>query len=161
MPWPAPGELESYLDDGVGWDGAHAYLCRVQARLHWVPRQALDLASAHYGVSYASLVERVSLTPFFSLEPRGDLVVELCRGWACREAGADAVLTALEVLSGLHCGQTRADGALSLVGVSCLGYCAVGPNARIGGRVCHQLSPDQAATLLQSPGTNVQKPKNP
>lgn len=152
---PAPGQLEAWLDHGVGAGGARSYLRKVQAKLHWIPREALSLASEHYAVAYAGLLEEVSLSPWFSLEPRGDHVVELCRGLACRDAGADTILARLESLSGLKSGQTSPDGSLSLLGSPCMGHCAVGPNARVGGRFCHNLTPDQAAALLQKPGTKL------
>jgi formate dehydrogenase subunit gamma len=148
---PQPGQLEAWLDHGVGPGGARSYLRKIQSRLHWVPREALSLASDHYEVSYASLLEEVTLSPYFSLEPRGERVVELCRGLACRDAGSDAIVAHLEALSGLKLGETSPDGALSLLGIPCMGHCAIGPNARLQGRFCHNLTPETAASLLQRP----------
>jgi NADH:ubiquinone oxidoreductase subunit E len=151
---PQPGQLEAWLDHGVGVGGARSYLRKVQAQLHWLPREAVELAAEHYDVSFVSLYEDVSFSPYFSLEPRGERVIELCQGLACREAGSDALLRELEDLTGLKNGQTDAEGTLTLLGCACFGRCALGANARVQGRFQSGLGPGQGATLLQDPGTD-------
>jgi NADH:ubiquinone oxidoreductase subunit E len=139
--------LQSWLDHGVGPGGARSYLRKVQARLHWVPREAIRLASEHYQVSYASLMEDLSFNPAFSLEPRGERVLELCQGLACSEVGARELLRQLEGLSGLRPGETAADGSCSLLAGPCQGRCAIGANARLNGELRWGLGPDSAKEL--------------
>jgi len=150
MSVPAPdleSKLQDWLDHGVGPGGARSYLRKVQARLHWVPREAISLASAHYQVGYGDLMMELSFNPAFSLEPRGERVLELCQGLACREAGAAELLRRMEGLSGLRQGQTAADGSCSLLTGPCQGRCAIGPNARLNGEARWGLSLDAAAAL--------------
>jgi NADH-quinone oxidoreductase subunit E len=140
-------DLKAWLDHGVGSGGARSYLRMVQARLHWVPREAISLASEHYQVAYADLMMELSFNPAFSLEPRGERVLELCQGLACSEVGARDLLRSLEGLSGLKPGQTAADGACSLLAGPCQGRCAIGPNARLNGEARWGLELGQAHEL--------------
>jgi NADH:ubiquinone oxidoreductase subunit E len=150
MPAPAhelEAKLSDWLDHGVGPGGARSYLRKVQARLHWVPREAISLASEHYQVAYADLMMELSFNPAFSLEPRGERVLELCQGLACSEVGSQELLRRLEGLSGLRQGQTAADGSCSLLAGPCQGRCAIGANARLNGEARWGLGPDSAAEL--------------
>ncbi|HXC65317.1 MAG TPA: NAD(P)H-dependent oxidoreductase subunit E [bacterium] len=141
-------QLQSWLDHGTGLGGARSYLRLVQARLHWVPREAISLASGHYQVAYADLMMELSFNPAFSLEPRGARVLELCQGLACREVGSQELLRRLEGLSGLRQGETAADGSCSLLAGPCQGRCAIGPNARLNGEARWGLGFEQAPDLM-------------
>jgi formate dehydrogenase subunit gamma len=44
-------------------------------------------------------------------------------------------------------GETRADGAVTLESVYCLGLCASGPSALVDGRPVGRLSPDDLSGL--------------
>lgn len=155
MSAPAAGQLEAWLHPGDGSGDARAYLRRVQAQLHWVPREALLLACEQYQVSLASLYEEVSLSPYFSLEPRGERVIEVCQGLSCREVGGAEILKEFERLAGLKAGQTGPDAKLSLLGVGCFGRCAIGANVRSDGQFCHNFTPAQAAAVLQALGKSA------
>jgi NADH:ubiquinone oxidoreductase subunit E len=134
-------QLRAWLDHGVGAGGARSYLRRVQARLHWVPRDVVEWAAEHYGLTFAGLYADVALNPEFSLEPRGERVLELCQGLACREVGAGELLGALERLCGLKRGETAAYGSASLIASPCQGRCATGANARLNGQLMSGLGP--------------------
>jgi NADH:ubiquinone oxidoreductase subunit E len=140
-------ELSAWLDHGVGIGGARSYLRKVQARLHWVPREAISLASEHYQVDYGDLMMELSFNPAFSLEPRGERVLEICQGLACGEVGSLDLLRRLEGLSGLRQGQTAADGSCSLLAGPCQGRCAIGANARLNGEARWGLGPESADAL--------------
>src|ERR1019366_7498058 len=95
------------------------FLRAVQAELNWVPREAMELAAERFGISYRQVYEQVAFSPGFSLEERGQVVLEVCGGLACREAGNPAILRALETVSGLQVGDTSADGRMSLCRQTC------------------------------------------
>jgi Thioredoxin-like [2Fe-2S] ferredoxin len=84
----------------------------------------------------------------YTAQARGR-ALDICQGLACREVGAEALLAALERLSGLRRGRTAEDGGLSLAAGICQGRCAIGPNASLNGRVFCVEGPWQAEALLK------------
>ena len=137
--------LQELLTDSASLS---VFLRAVQARLNWVPREALNLGAERFNTTYMAAYEQVAFSPAFSLEERGRAVIEVCAGLACREAGSPALLRALERVSGVPTGTTKADGSLSLCRQSCFGRCAIGPNVRVAGEIHPNQSPEGAQALL-------------
>ena len=127
-----------------------AFLRSVQARLHWVPREAMNIAADRFNTTYMAVYEQVAFSPAFSLEERGRVVFEVCHGLACKEAGSVPVLRALEQAGGIQTGQTKADGSLSICRQACFGRCAIGPNLRVNGDYFANQTPESATALLRS-----------
>ncbi len=70
----------------------------------------------------------------FRRTPTGRHVVKICRAESCQSRGGAAVEAAVQDRLGVAMGETRADGAVTLEAVFCLGLCAIGPNALVDGR---------------------------
>lgn len=64
----------------------------------------------------------------------GRHIVKLCRAESCQARGGRAVERAAVARLGTTMGSTRADGAVTLEPVYCLGLCAIGPAALVDGR---------------------------
>lgn len=128
------------------------FLRAVQASLNWIPREAMELASGRFGVSYPRVYEEASLSPEFSTEPRGELVILVCRGLACSESQSVDVLKDWEKTLGLREGETSRDGRSSLCLQNCFGRCAIGPNIKIGNNFYSGQKPGEALKLIQSLG---------
>jgi NADH:ubiquinone oxidoreductase subunit E len=126
------------------------FLRAVQSELHWIPREAMELAAERFGVSYMSVYEQAAFSSGFSLEPRGEIVLEVCHGLACKEVGSPAILRALEQVSGLKAGEMSADGRLSLCKQICYGHCAIGPNIRLQGALHAGQTSESAQALLKA-----------
>ncbi len=110
---------------------ARQYLTHVQERLHWIPRQAIELASDHFSEPYIELYQSVAFDPDISLEPRGTHVIEVCRGLACREAGSDRISEECSRALGIKVGETTSEGLFTLLTRHCFGRCAIGPNVKV------------------------------
>jgi bidirectional [NiFe] hydrogenase diaphorase subunit len=82
---------------------------------------------------------------FFSLKPTGEHTCVVCTGTACYVKGADALIRALEELTGAHIGETTSDGRVSLVGARCLGACGIAPAVVLDGNVRGKESPESLA----------------
>jgi NADH-quinone oxidoreductase subunit E len=144
---PSAEELQGLLRDSASLS---LFLRAVQARMNWIPREAMELAAERFGVSYMKVYEQAAFTPGFSLEPRGELVLEVCHGLACKEAGSPAILRALEQATGMKAGEMSSDGRLSLCRQICYGRCAIGPNIRLKGDFYSGQDPESAQALLKA-----------
>jgi NADH:ubiquinone oxidoreductase subunit E len=78
----------------------------------------------------------------------GRHIVRLCQAEACQAVGARELTAHVCAKSGLHLGETSADGTLTLEGVYCLGLCANGPAAMIDGKPAAELDKDSLDARL-------------
>lgn len=85
----------------------------------------------------------------FSLRPKGEHTCVLCTGTACYVKGADSLLRAIEMVSGIHAGETTEDGKLSLVTARCLGACGIAPAVVLDGTVKGLETPESLVLQLK------------
>lgn len=123
------GKYGSKVSDAV------AMLQDVQDEYRYLPKEALQLLSAHTGAPLSRLYEIATFYNAFSLKPRGKCVIDVCAGTACHVQGAFNLLSGLERELGIECGQTTPDGMFTLEEVRCLGCCSLAAVARIGGDI--------------------------
>jgi NADH-quinone oxidoreductase subunit E len=71
----------------------------------------------------------------FSLEPRGETVIQVCMGTACHVKGSALILAGFERVLGIQAGETSEDGKYSLEPVACLGACSLAPVVRFGDEI--------------------------
>lgn len=81
----------------------------------------------------------------FRLEPRGEHHCTVCTGTSCHVRCGTVLLRELEKHFGISCGETSADGRISLDTVRCLGICGLAPLAVLDGRI---ISADSASELI-------------
>ena len=74
----------------------------------------------------------------------GSVIVDLGRG--------EAIVRRAEDRLGVACGETSADGRVTLEPIYCLGLCATAPSAMIDGRVVGRMTPDRLDALLRDAG---------
>lgn len=74
--------------------------------------------------------------------------MQVCRAEACQACGADALLAQAEQLLGCAVGEARADAAVTLEAVYCLGLCASSPGLQIGDRLPARVTPQRLQQLL-------------
>ena len=106
----------------------------IQERFGHVPDAALPAIADVLNLTRAEVHGVVSFYHDFRSEPSGRVVVRVCRSEACKSMGADRLLADLEAALGVPAGSTAADGSVTLEPVYCLGLCACGPAAQVGGR---------------------------
>ncbi len=123
----------------------------VQHALGYVPTEAVPVIAAELNLSRADVHGVVSFYKDFRRTPPGRTVVGLCRAEACQAVGSEALAAAVEERLGVECGSTRADGAVTLDEVFCLGNCALGPAAIVDGRVLGRVTVDTVAALVDAP----------
>jgi NADH:ubiquinone oxidoreductase subunit E len=120
------------------------------AKLNWLPEQALRRISSRLGIPYAEVYGTASFYKAFSLEPRGEHIVQVCMGTACHVRGAQRVLEELERRLEVGAGQTTKDRMFTLETVNCLGACALGPIVAVDGEFHGQMNPGKVPEMLDS-----------
>jgi len=111
-------------------------LHEVQASFGFVPSEAIGAIAEVLNLTRAEVHGVVSFYHDFREAPAGRTLVRVCRSEACKSMGADRLMAELETALGVAAGETRADGAVTLEPVYCLGLCACAPAAEVGGTLC-------------------------
>jgi formate dehydrogenase subunit gamma len=129
-------------------DGLLPLLHAVQEALGHVPPEVVPAIAAGFNRSRAEVHGVVSYYHFFRAAPPGRQVVQVCRAEACQACGADALLAQATQLLACQVGETRADGAVTLEAVYCLGLCASSPALQIGDRLHARVTPQRLQQLV-------------
>ncbi|MGW1066576.1 NAD(P)H-dependent oxidoreductase subunit E [Streptomyces aureus] len=119
----------------------------VQAELGCVPQEAIAVLADEFNLSRADVHGVVTFYHDFRREPAGRTLVRICRAEACQALGAER-LVARAREAGLAPGETRADGAVTVEQVFCLGNCALGPSVEAGGRLYGRVDPARLGALI-------------
>jgi formate dehydrogenase subunit gamma len=137
---------------GVAPDARLPVLHAVQEAAGYVPADAVPMIAAALNLSRAEVHGVLTYYPHFRERPPGRHLVQLCRAESCQACGGDALAARAEQLLGCAMHDTRADGAVTLEPVYCLGLCACSPAAMIDGQLHGRLSPETFEQIAAAAG---------
>ncbi|MBM4283785.1 MAG: NAD(P)H-dependent oxidoreductase subunit E [Deltaproteobacteria bacterium] len=134
---PSPEHLISALQD-------------VQARFHYLPKEAMTAVCDHLGVPVSRGWAVATFYKSFSLEPQGEHGISVCMGTACHVRGARNLYDKFRRDLGLpgEEGTTR-DRKFTLRQVRCLGCCSMGPVAQVDEEIHGNLNQRKAGQLIK------------
>ncbi|PWW03878.1 formate dehydrogenase gamma subunit [Hoeflea marina] len=121
----------------------------IQDEFGYVPTAALPAIADGLNLSRAEVHGVVSFYHDYRQEPAGRHVIKVCRAEACQSMGGEELAEKLLALLGLDWHQTRADGAVTIEPVYCLGLCACAPSAMVDGEVIGRLDHDAIAEIAR------------
>ena len=127
-------------------------LHEVQSALGFVPEAVIPALANALNRSRAEVHGVVTFYHDFRRQPAGRHVLKLCRAEACQSMGGEAIVKRAEGRLGVACGETSADGRVTLEPIYCLGLCATAPSAMIDGRVVGRMTADRLDALLSDAG---------
>ncbi|MGH2428788.1 MAG: NAD(P)H-dependent oxidoreductase subunit E [Candidatus Limnocylindria bacterium] len=145
--------IDTALVDGVvdGFGGRPeamvAIFGAVQERYGYLPEQALRRISDRMSIHWAQVFAAAGLGGFRLLPAEGH-VISVCDCAACRFAGGDRLLEALEAELGIRAGETTADGKFSLETRTDVGSGSISPAVRVDTLVYGPLNEDGARHLV-------------
>ncbi len=153
---PPPAAADAAVADALARaghlpGGLLQVLHAIKDRLGHVPPESLPRVADALNLSLADVHGVVSYYHDFRTRPPGRHVVKVCRAEACQSVGCENLVRELESGLGVAVGETRADGAVSIESVYCLGNCALGPSAMIDGELHGRVTADVIAEALRSP----------
>ena len=122
----------------------------VQDAIGHVPDDAVPAIARALNLSRAEVHGVITYYHFFRNKPVGRHVVEVCRAESCKAVGADALMAHAEGLLGCKSHHTRADGAVTLAPVYCLGLCAMSPAIMVDDRPYARMTTDKLDRLAQT-----------
>ncbi len=124
----------------------------VQSALGYVPEAVVPALAHALNLSRAEVHGVVTFYHDFRSKPAGRHVLKLCRAEACQSMGCESLVERAESRLGIACGETSADGRVTLEPIYCLGLCATAPSAMMDGRIVGRLTPERLDALLKEAG---------
>ena len=105
----------------------------IQAAFNYISPEALTLVCDHTGVPESQAYAVATFYGSFSLEPKGENLVQVCLGTACHLKGSGLIAENLMRSIGLEEPGTTEDLKFTVETVNCLGACALAPVAVVNG----------------------------
>ncbi len=132
-------------------------LSDIQKEYGYIPLEVQEIVSARTGISVAEIYGVVTFYSFFSLKPKGKVVIGCCLGTACYVKGAQNVIDKFSEILGIKAGETSADGLFTLDALRCIGACGIAPAVQINGKVYPKMSVDAVPKLIEEYRAEAEK----
>ncbi len=127
-----------------------AMLQDLQSAKRYLPEDDLRELAVSLEIPLAHLYRIATFFKAFSLEPKGEHIINVCVGTACHVRGASRILNELERQLGIASGGTSSDQKFSLETVNCLGACALGPVVVVDQEYHGDMTPGQVDKLMEN-----------
>ncbi|MHC4777020.1 MAG: NADH-quinone oxidoreductase subunit NuoE family protein [Planctomycetota bacterium] len=122
----------------------------VQREYRFLPEEALEKVAKTLSVPVSKVYSAATFYAAFSLTPKGEKIVRLCKGTACHVRGAGTLEEEIAVALNIGPGETTEDMKYSFETVNCLGACAMAPVAVIDDKVHGGVKPGEMKKLLRN-----------
>ena len=124
-------------------------LHQAQEIFGYLPAEVQQFIAEQMRIPVGSVYGTVTFYNFFSMEPRGKHVINVCTGTACYVKGASKLIQMIEEELSLNMGETTKDGQFTLTSVRCVGACSLAPIFTIGEEIFGQIdSRNKLKTIL-------------
>lgn len=145
--------VQAVVQSAVARRGAHRdelipILSDINRELGFLPAQALQEVAIRLGVSKSSVFSVATFYGMLNTKERGRHVVLFCESAPCHVVGGREVWNRLRKELQLEAGETSADKKWSLVTVSCLGVCGVGPVVVVDEDIHGNVTADMVPEIL-------------
>jgi formate dehydrogenase subunit gamma len=121
----------------------------IQEAVGHIPPAVVPLIAQGLNLSRAEVHGVITYYHFFRSEAPGRQVVQVCRAESCQARGAEALLAHAEQRLGCASHHTRADGAVTLEPVYCLGLCAMSPAIMVGDKLHARMTAQKFDRLVE------------
>jgi NADH-quinone oxidoreductase subunit E len=138
--------------------GHHAYeqdrligiLQDTQRVLGYLPMEAIELVAETLDVPVSRILSIATFYKSFSLTPKGQHVIKICKGTACHVRGSSRIMEKLSGELGITAGETTPDYRFTLETVRCIGCCGLAPVMQVDEKVFGRLSQSRVGPILRS-----------
>jgi NADH-quinone oxidoreductase subunit F len=107
----------------------------IQDEFRHISKTAIDKLCKYTKTPKSYIYHIATFYKSFSLEPKGETLIQVCLGTACHVKGAMNILHTFERILDTREGGTTKDKKYSLEAVRCLGACSIAPVIKIGNEV--------------------------
>ena len=123
-------------------------LSKVQNEFGYIPLEVQEIISKELDIPVATIYGVVTFYSFFSLKPKGRVVIGVCLGTACYVNGSHQVIDKFCEILKIKPGETTEDGEFTIDALRCIGACGVAPAVSINGTVYPKVSVSDVQKII-------------
>ena len=125
-------------------------LHKAQSIFGYLPREVQLYVGRKLNVSGAKVFGVVSFYSYFTTNPVGKNVINLCTGTACYVRGIEPVFDKFKEILEVGNGETTPDGIFTLKDIRCVGACGLAPVVVIGEKVFGHVTVDDVEGIIET-----------
>lgn len=144
-------ELDVYIDNLENKEGSLiTVLHKAQEIFGYLPKEVQLHVARRLDTTAAKVNGVVTFYSYFTEEPKGEHVINVCLGTACYVRGAEAILKEIEKKLKIRAGGITEDGKFSLDGLRCVGACGLAPVVIVDGKVFGRVKIEEVEGILEN-----------
>lgn len=124
-------------------------LHKAQEIFGYLPNEVQDFVGEKLHISTSSVYGVVSFYSYFTTEPRGNYVINICTGTACFVRGAADILGEFERRLKITTGETTPDKKYTIETLRCVGACGLAPVVTVNGKVYGHVKTNDVIKILE------------
>ena len=125
-----------------------AILHRAQSIFGYLPIKVQTFIANELSINLSKVYGVVTFYSFFSLKPKGRVVIGVCLGTACYVKGSQQVIDKFCEILKIKPGETTEDGEFTIDALRCIGACGVAPAVSINGTVYPKVSVSDVQKII-------------
>jgi len=142
-------EIVSYIDSIADKETALIQvLHRAQNIFGFIPKDVQLLIGNKLDIPVSKVFGVISFYSYFTTEPKGKYVFNVCMGTACFVRNSAAVLKELEKSLHIKVGETTEDKKYSIETLRCVGACGLAPVVMVNQDVFGRVTPEDVAKIV-------------
>ena len=142
--------LDKFIAVSAGDESALiSVLHKAQSIFGYLPREVQLYVGRKLNVSGAKVFGVVSFYSYFTTNPVGQHVINICTGTACYVKGVEPVFDKFKELLDVDNGETTPDGIFTLKDIRCVGACGLAPVVVIGEKVFGHVTVDDVEGIIE------------
>ena len=143
-------ELNNFIDSLETKDGALIeVLHRAQEIFGYLPKEVQTFVAQKLNLPLSKVYGVITFYSYFTTEPRGKNVINICMGTACFVRGSGDILKEFENELGIKNGETTPDMKYTLGSLRCVGACGLAPVVTINDKVYGHFQKSDVKNILK------------
>ena len=123
-------------------------LHKAQHIFGFIPKEVQLFIGEKLGIPASKVFGVVSFYSYFTTEPKGKYVINVCMGTACFVRKADTLLRELEKILCIKPGETTENKMYSIEALRCIGACGLAPVIMVNNEVYGKVTVDDITKIL-------------
>ena len=142
-------QLEAFINNISEKKGALIeVLHKAQGIFGYLPQEVQLFVGEKLDIPASKVYGVVTFYSYFTTEPRGEFVINVCMGTACFVRGSGAVLEEFQKVLGIKTGETTEGGKYTIEVLRCVGACGLAPVVTINDKVYGHVGPADVKRII-------------